>query len=297
MNARLIGAGMVLAYGMTSGFGAEPQQGSDDATRQIVAEEFLKARPVPKKPLAAKRPTYRPAASPGSTGSVAAGVNLGLTIWRLRPAQPSEESARLLVQDAAAADLTAERVDVGSPLAVGDRVRLSIESPNTGRLYVIDRELFADGTMGDPYLIFPTLRTRQGDNAVRAGRLIDIPDLQDRPAYFTVRPSRAGQLGEQLTLIVSRAPLEGLTVTDKPAVLPTDQVASWERSWGAPTQQFGQEGGAKRAWTREEQSAAADGTRLLTQDDPAPQTIFRVAAKAGSTVLVNVRLPYATAKQ
>ena len=56
MNARLIGAGMVLAYGMTSGFGAEPQQGSDDATRQIVAEEFLKARPVPKKPLAAKRP-------------------------------------------------------------------------------------------------------------------------------------------------------------------------------------------------------------------------------------------------
>ena len=62
-----------------------------------------------------------------------------------------------------------------TPLAIGDRVRLTIESSNNGYLYVIDRELDADGTKSDPYLIFPTARTREGDNAVRGGRLVDIP--------------------------------------------------------------------------------------------------------------------------
>ena len=65
-------------------------------------------------------------------------------------------------------------------------------------------------------------------------------------------------------------------------------------SWRAPVQQFALEGGVKKLWTREEQAAAGDATRLLKQDDPPPQTIFKVAAKEGAPVLVNVRLPYAT---
>jgi hypothetical protein len=147
--------------------------------------------------------------------------------------------------------------------------------------------------MSDAYLIFPTTRTRQGDNAVRGGRLIDIPDQQDRPSYFTVKPSRPGQVGELLTILVSPAPLDTLTIGDKPLMLRPDLLASWQKTWGAPVEQFVQEGG-KGVWTRLEQSAAADRERLLTQDDPAPQTLFRVAAKKGSPILVDVRLPYAT---
>ena len=270
-------------------------QQPDEPTRQIIAEEFLKARPAAAKPAPAKRPTYRPV----STGTAAvrppaaAGtMDLGVTLWRLRPSQTADDGARLLVQDAA--EMTAERIETGAPLSVGDRVRLSIESPAAGFLYVIDREQYEDGTMSEPYLIFPTSRTRQGDNAVRPGRLIDIPDQQDRPNYFSVRPSRPGQTGELITILVTPTALDSVTISDKPMVLAKDLVAGWEKSWNAPVQQFALDGGAKRIWTREEKAAAADGTRLLKQDDPPPQTIFRLSAKKGSPVLVNVKLPYAT---
>ena len=271
---------------------ASPQQTSEDQTRQIVAEEFLNARPAPAKATANPRPRYRPADPSGKTSLAEGGVELGLTLWRLRPSQESQEGARLLVQDAPSGSLTAERIDTGAPLAVGDRVRLTIESPAAGWLYVIDREAYADGTMSDPYLIFPTARTRRGDNSVRAGRLVDIPDQQDRPNYFTVKPSRPGQSGELLTILVISTPLANLTIGDQPLKLPTDLVESWQKSWTVPVQQFVQED-KNRIWTRQEQTAASDRARLLTQDDPAPQTIFRVAVKKGEPVFVNVKLPYA----
>jgi hypothetical protein len=49
---------------------------------------------------------------------------------------------------------------------------------------------------------------------------------------------------------------------------------------------------AKRLWTRAEQQAAADPTRLLTQEDPAPQSLYQVKAKAGMPILVNVTLNF-----
>ena len=271
-------------------FPAINKPAAQDETRQIVAEEFLKARPAAAKPKSSTtRPRYK--ASTQATPSAPAGaVQLGLTLWRLRPAAATDDGARLLVQDATAG-LMAERIDMGTPLAIGDRVRLTVESPAPGALYVIDREVYRDGTMSDPYLIFPTSRTRQGDNAVRPGRLVDIPDQQDRPNYFSVRPSRPGQTGELLTFIVSPRRLDNLTIGSDPLKLPNQTVADWTKSWSAPVQQFVQEGGA-RLWTTQEK-AAAGGARLLTQDDPAPQTIFRVAAKKGAPVLVNVQLPYA----
>jgi hypothetical protein len=160
-------------------------------------------------------------------------------------------------------------------------------------LYVVDREVYSDGTMSDPYLIFPTSRTRQGDNAVRGGRLVDIPDQRDRPNYFTVKPSRPGQTGELLTIIVSAEPLKDVPPLSAQAVkLPQALIESWQKQWTAPVQRLVQEGG-RRTWTPEEQRAAADPSRLLTQDDPAPQTIFRVAARKGAPLLVNLKLPYA----
>jgi Domain of unknown function (DUF4384) len=274
------------------------QQSGDDQPRQIIAEEFLKSRPAPVKSTDAKRPIYKPSGTSANRVKPVSGtVDLGVTLWRLRASTSPDDGARLLVQDASAGQLAAERIDTGATLALGDRVRLTIESPTSGFLYVIDREIYKDGTTSDPYLIFPTTRTRQGDNAVRGGRLIDIPDQQDRPNYFTVRPSSPGQVGELLTIVVSPTALDRVTISDKPLMLARDLVASWEKAWSAPVQQFAQEGGSKRVWTREEQAAAADGTRLLTQDDPAPQTIFRVAVKKAAPLMVDVRLPYATSNR
>jgi hypothetical protein len=263
-----------------------------DDTRSITAEKFLKARPAPSRP-AATRPTYRPvgpsrpAAKPPAGSEV---VELGVTVWRLRRARAGD-TARLLVQEAdVSSQWTPERVPVGSPLGSGDRVRVSIESPRAGYLYVVDREVYADKSAGEPYLIFPTTRTRGGDNKVSGGRLVEIPAQDDRPPFFTMRPSRADQLGERLTIVVTESPLRDVTIGAEPAKLPRALVDEWETKGAAAVEHLEMVGGAGRAWSAAEQRAGADATRLLKQDDPPPQTLFRVIVSRTDLVAVNVVL-------
>ena len=164
----------------------------EDGSRQIVLEEFTKARPAAtaakapaptgnkiKKPTtAAKAPRYvrKTPAVLVSLKTNSEVMEIGVTIWRLQPTSANDGSARVLVmEEARPTEWTPQRIEADTPLKVGERVRLSIESPRAGYLYVIDREQYADGSYGDAYLIFPTLRTRGGDNEVRPGKLIDIP--------------------------------------------------------------------------------------------------------------------------
>jgi hypothetical protein len=268
------------------------QEPDDEKTRHIVAEEFVAKRPVGTGGAGVK-PRYKRAAGPKAAATSGAEARLGVTIWRLRRAQPDAEGARLLIQESTGEQSwTAERVDADAPLDVGDRVRLAFESAHAGYLYVIDREQYQDGTFSDPYLIFPTTRTRGGDNRVEAGRLIEVPGQSDRPNYFSVRRSRPEQVAEVLSIVVAPSPLGSLVPSNGPQVLPAADVLRWEKQWGGAVEQFVLEGGAARPWTSTEQRAGADISRLLTQDDPPPQTVFRVKAKAGTPVLVTLRLPY-----
>jgi len=52
-------------------------------------------------------------------------------------------------------------------------------------------------------------------------------------------------------------------------------------------------GGAGRAWTNEEKLAGMANGRQLTQGGPPPQTVYRVARKSGSPLLITVPLRYA----
>src|SRR5262245_26888568 len=283
----------------------------DQGARQIIPEEFVKSRPARSNKAGAsststRRTSYR-LASPNPSGSKpksamsglpgpSDAMQLGLTIWRLRPSSAAESGARIIVHhDGDTEDWTPERVESNTPLRVGERIRFSFESPQPGYLYVIDREQYAGGSMGDPYLIFPTTRTREGDNRVAPGRIIEIPSQDDRPNFFTLRRTRLDQTGELLTVIVTPQPIEGITIGDKPLPLSSQQVTQWENQWGALTEKFEMAGGAGKSWTRAEQEAGADGTRQLTQDDPGPQTIYLVAVKPGAPLLVNVGLRYGRA--
>ncbi len=267
----------------------------NDGSRAIIPEEFVKTRPAKSK-VGARRVAYRnTAARPASKASAVADsfAQLGLTIWRLRQAATRDGATRIIVQEESqTTEWVPERMEANSPLRLGERIRFSFESPQTGYLYVIDREQYADGSMGDPYLIFPTTRTRNGDNQVTAGRLIEIPAQEDRPNFFTLRQSRMDQTGEYLTVIVSRQPLAELTITDKALKLSVEQVTKWEVEWGAQAERFEMVGGKGKTWTREEQLAGADQTRSLSQDDPGPQTIYRVATKPGQPILIKVGLKY-----
>lgn len=265
-----------------------------DTDRGIVAEEFLKARPGGKSNSQARKARYvsksSKSASPKSDGEFA---QVGLTVWRLRPAK-SADSVRMIVQQGDdAVEWTPERISADTPMRQNDRIRLSFEAPQDGYLYIVDREQYADGSMGEPELIFPTARTRGGDNRVAAGYIVELPGQDDRPNFFTMKPRRADVRSESLTVIVTKQPLEGITIGEKPAVLTAEQVANWEQTWGARVEKFEMADGVGKAWTKAEKEAGANATRQLTQEDPGPQTIYRVAVKPGSPVLVKVGLRYA----
>jgi hypothetical protein len=270
---------------------------SDTAQRGIVPEDVIQARPPATTPTPAKtKPKYK-ALDPQVVASLrhpSAASELGVTIWRLRPAAAADSGARILVQEGTeTAELVPERVSSTSRLNAGDRVRLTLESPEHGYLYVIDRERYASGERGTPYLIFPTTRTRSGDNKVAGGKLIDIPAQGDRPNFFTLRRSRPDQVEEELTVLLTPEPLDGITIGENALALSNAQVAAWEKQWGSTKPDvFELTGGAGKTWTRAEQDAAAEGTRLLTLDDPPPQTVYRVAVKPGAPLAVEVRLRY-----
>ena len=268
---------------------------SQPETRGIVPEEIVNARAH--KTAHAAKPKYQPLAG-SVTGPMRPASSparqIGVTIWKLRAATPADTGARILVQEESnTIDWIPERVSSASSLREGDRVRLTMESPEPGYLYVIDRERYSSGERGSPFLIFPTTRTRGGDNKVMAGKLIDIPAQDDQPNFFRLRRSRPDQTEEELTVLLTPEPLEGIEIGPRPLALSEEQASEWEKRWGSGKFEiFELTGGAGKSWTRAEQEAASRGTRLLTQDDPPPQTVYRVAAKTGDPLLVKIRLRY-----
>ncbi len=294
-----LGAALLIA-------GFLPAQTEQTTSREIISEDFIRNRPRAQKKLPPRKRVYRLADStspsagnePGTKSSVNRPASttglveqLGVTIWRLRPAKPADTGARMLVQEGSgSSEWVAERIESDTPIKVGDLVRITIESPRAGYLYVIDRELYDDRTKGEAMLIFPTQTTRGGDNSVQAGILIDIPGQEDRP--FRATKSRLDHIGELLTIIVTSTPLD-LPITMKPLAIASADVARWEATWGSPTERFEMVGGAGQTWTeREKQAAASTGSRQLTQDEPTPQTIYRLTPKGNNSILVNVRLIY-----
>jgi hypothetical protein len=302
-------------------------QADNGASRQITLDRFNKARPPtssdattnagsgssgvgtarhriqPGRKQApaskARLPLYRLAVAPARPAKSSADgtqntADIGVTIWRLRPSRPADKGARVLMLDGLKqAEWTPERIEADTPLRIGDRVRLSIESPTPGYLYIIDREQYADGTMGDALLIFPTLRTRGGDNRVEPGKLIDIPAQEDQYSYFTAQPGgdRRDQIAEVITIVVLSQPLN-LQIADQPLKISRKEIAGWEKLWGGVAERFELVGGAGQTWTIEEKEAGAAKGRQLTQSGPPPQSVYRVAARANGALLVTVPLRY-----
>ena len=262
---------------------AEPGRGPS-------AVVFVGTRPGLASP-SANAAAYR-TVSPGRVNGPSDRIGeIGVTLWRLRKSKP-DDVARLLVHEPVTGDTqwTPERIALDTPLSAGDLVRLSVETPQAGFLYVIDRERFADGTTGKPYLIFPTQRTSGGDNRLTAGRLVDMPSQTDTPPFFTIKRSLPDQLGELITLVVSAEPLTDVVPDDKMPLRP-EVVAAWERgATTASVERLEMVGGAGRAWSIQEQKAAADGTRRLTQDDPGPQTVFRVVTSTPGLLVAQLTL-------
>jgi hypothetical protein len=227
-------------------------------------------------------------------------VTIGVTVWRL-PDNPPEGSKELKQQG----EEVVEQVAANTQLAIGSNVRLGIEPLNRGGyLYVIDREQFADGSYGTPLLIFPTLRTRQGNNEVKRHVLIQIPAA---PSYFEINPSSGGkrQVAEVLTIILSTQPLTLPTALgNKAMALNAEQFKRWETSWGTEVEELELAGGSGQITKIKVQpkpesgegakSLDQKGDEPLTQADPLPQTVLRTTVKRDNPLLVTVPLRFGT---
>jgi Domain of unknown function (DUF4384) len=294
-SAKRCVAACVLAL-MAAGSAAAQRTQEDETTRKLWDTAFgtVAARRPARRNRSVARSRYRVATPRVSVAGVSGDSVVGVTLWRLRPWRGSDEGERMILHEGPdATEWVPERVPGNAGLAEGDRVRLSVEAARTGYLYVIDREQYADGTLGEPYLIFPTTRTLGGDNRVKAGRLIDIPAQDDGPPFFTLRRSRADQTGELLSVIVTPAPLDDVQIGARAQRLPAERVAQWEQSWGKQTGRMELSGGAGRLWTKEEREAGASPVRLLKASAPGPQTLYyRPGATPAEPLLIRVQLQY-----
>jgi hypothetical protein len=266
-------------------------QKPEDQTRKLWDTAFI--GPSSNKKSTTRRRTtgnYRIATPNVPVENVVPDTVVGVTIWRLRPANRADAGERLIVHDDnATTEWLPERISANTRLAQGDRLRMSVEAVRGGYLYVIDREQYADGTLGDPYLIFPTKRTAGGDNQVAIGRLVEIPAQDDSPPYFTMKKSRPDHVAEVVNVLITTTPLEGFQISDKAQRLTSDQVAQWEKSWGSSVGRLDMstEG---QTWTKEEKNGT---TRALTASAPAPQLLFyRPSVKPTEPMFVKLRLQY-----
>ena len=293
--SEIVLAGIVLLLCLAGPYTAKAQD--EDESKAIKAEVFIKDRPAaPKKTRStaryktgSKSPNAANAAPPPGTTF----VQVGVTFWRFRRSTAGDKTKELVEEEEGGpTEWTLERIEEGTPLLPGQKVRLSIESlSRPGYLYVIDREQYADGTLGDPVLIFPTQKSRDA-NYVKAGRLIYIPSATGK---FRIKPSEGPKVhvGEVVTILVSSQPLiDPAQLSSKAIKLPRQQVESWEKQWGAKATRFEMDGGAGQTMTEKEQAAGANSSQELTQDDPVPQTVYRVAIKPDNPIILSVPLRF-----
>jgi hypothetical protein len=297
-NPMKFGRAFLFAIGVLVSNAVSVPAQSADAERRFWPPSFRPATgKVSKKTVS---PSYRPVSSalPKVAGTANDAV-LGVTVWLLTDSPGDKDGARILrPKTGAQTRYTAKRVEATTKFTVGQKLRLSIEIPRNGYFYVIDREQYSDGSVSDPYLIFPVIPGEK--NYAQKGRVFEVPRYGDEPCFIVEELGESGKpvVAEVLTLLVTTAPLKNLPKSDRKDgeydIIPLDpaMVAKWEKDWGRNVEAGELEGGEGRLYTTREQQA---GNRKspLNRNDPAPQTVFRIAAKPGETLLVKIPLQIA----
>lgn len=274
------------------------------AANQLTAADLIKTRPASNTASTPSNETYQ-LKTASLNNADASTPQVGITVWRLRTATASDDQ-RLLFPDTGdgsapapgRTDSIPERVEADTVFKFGDRVFLTLESSRTGYLYVIDREQYADGTTSEPFLIYPNLKTRNGDNRVEPGLFVRIPAATERQNYFLMKPlqsDRPNQAGEQLSIVVTNQPLQGIPLGDKPSRLSPEQAATLEGGSALQMERYEMRNGAGRTWTSVEKASSGENSRILTQEDPLPQTVYRIPSKPDAPLAVKVLLRYAKA--
>lgn len=229
-------------------------------------------------------------------------VRMGVTVWRLSPSQcpiqdcplpkASADSSKGLID-------TVTRVDDDVPLNNGERVRLGLESlAQSGYVYIIDREQFADGSLGEGFLIFPTRKIDGGKNWAQPGQQFHLPRAG---GCFCVKSRNTQKVlvADVLTVILSPNPLLAAEEIGAVAIpVPVSLISFLSRADREKTFRALLRGASGLPQTAQEQSAGAKGLfdtePVLTQNDLPPQTFFQSMVPIGKVAVFNFSLKYST---
>src|SRR5215470_6817986 len=136
MRLTLSLCGFALCIGGLIAVGVAQDQG-EDTSRRFWPPNFRPAAPRPAPTTKTSRYKRATPALPkaGSSPDSIRDAVIGITVWRLRPSNDID-GARILVKKNGKS-LTPERVEAGAKFSEGQALRLSIEIPRAGYLYVI----------------------------------------------------------------------------------------------------------------------------------------------------------------
>lgn len=293
----LLSAICVLVIAALAFIGAA-QQGSEDSVRDVWPPGFRPQAAAAKPSATPRRDKYRRAGTAQIANPLESAA-IGITVWKLRPSKDTDEARILVTKGSRKTAFTPERVESTTAFVEGQMLRLGIEVPRSGYLYIIDREEYSNGAQSEPFLIFP-LNPAGSDHRVTAGQVIEVPNQGDPEAYFEVKsnqgPGDSTQVSELLTVLVTPTPLTGIpspppgTKELQPIQLSQRQVADWEKQWSVKAERLELEGGAGMAYTRAEQAAGSNSKNRLSPEDNPPQTVFRVATSPEKPFLVKLPL-------
>lgn len=300
---------------------ASPVFAQVDTPRSITSDDFNNQRPSAKKPQGGKKSPInykhirkdknpiRVKSGQGKPKSVKKAVKVftvGVTIWKLRPPRPTDNGYKLPVRINGSLQefWTPERVSPDTLFRTGDRVLFAVESSKPGFLYLVNSEIYRDGSMGAPSVIFPS--TTGEDNYVKPGLLVNIPDRSEDFPYFNIEPKKNNYAGELVTIIISERRLDSLKIDENGKIKNRDELIKLEIN--AEIDIYSSEDAEDKLYTQAEAEAACrpktrelvkeklsinpcrEKTRQLTREEPLPQTIYRVKTAAGQPAVAFIRL-------
>ena len=273
--------GCLIVFGLGNLNGVAAQEGTkglqpDEAGIKTNPKRRRTARPIT---VRTPQPFTR---RPAPTGTEYAQV--GVTILRV-------DNGHSKGIDQEGEEQTVERLDTNAPYTNGDTIRLTIESPTSGFMYIVDQEQYADGSYGPTMLVFPTSKTRKGNNLIPAWTPVEVPAY---PAIWRFKPRelkegelRKMQTAEVLTIIISPTRLvDRSRIGDKQLALNNGEFEGWRAKWQTTVQQFDVENSVG-------QIAKSKGVEQEgDEDDLGAQTTYQVAIKPGHPVFVRMPLRF-----
>jgi hypothetical protein len=283
-----------------------------DETRGLIPREYAsrlsqsiaKKRPRSnrKKPQAITK--YAPESRDNSP--MAPGVDVGVTFWRLRPArrvddpvvlEPKRIVKRIKGKEVETTiKLTPERVESEAQFSDGEKLRVSIEAPFESYVYILNQEQYADGTLSDPFLIYPSAADIRANKRAAPGRLIYVPEEPDYFEISTLNPGGKKKSGEMFTIVLSSELVGMLPALERNEDTRKTDQALFNRlrhDWGGAVWKFQQIGEARRNITRVEKKAGPKGGELLADGDPQSQMVYHVARRADGIVLFQIGIKIA----